>query len=279
MLTAPNPSAPEWRPVPNAPHYFVSDDGRVRVAARVNVGPSGRVIRRPAKTLLQTVNARKGYAMVAMRINGKQVKRSVHRLVLESFMGPCPDGCLTRHLNGTPGDNRLSNLMWGTPIENGADARCHGTTTTGERSASAKLTAAGVHEMREAYYSGRESFEMLAVRFGVGTRTASRAVTRKSWTHYHPLSITNQDRAPQDMKRRAAARRSPSVPRGERNTLSKLTNEDVYEIRSLSASGWSLAMIARRFPVTRANVGCIVRRDTWKHLPARVPHAPQGREV
>lgn len=51
----------------------------------------------------------------------------VHRLVLETFVGPCPPGMEALHRNGNPSDNSLSNLHWGTKIENAADMLRHGT--------------------------------------------------------------------------------------------------------------------------------------------------------
>ncbi|QZE10566.1 hypothetical protein SEA_SCOOBYDOOBYDOO_251 [Mycobacterium phage ScoobyDoobyDoo] len=47
--------------------------------------------------------------------------RLVHRLVLEAFVGPCPPGMETRHLDDDPSNNRLSNLCWGTRLENTMD--------------------------------------------------------------------------------------------------------------------------------------------------------------
>jgi hypothetical protein len=46
---------------------------------------------------------------------------------LLAFVGaPGPGQTVTRHLNGDPADNRLANLAWGTPRENGRDTVRHG---------------------------------------------------------------------------------------------------------------------------------------------------------
>jgi len=52
--------------------------------------------------------------------------RSIHRLVLETFIGKRPKGMVCRHLDGNSCNNKLSNLKWGTQKENIADAFKHG---------------------------------------------------------------------------------------------------------------------------------------------------------
>lgn len=70
----------------------------------------------------------------------RMVKRFVHRLVLEAFVGKCPDKMHARHLNGNPSDNRVENLAWGTRSENMMDRVRHGTSNRGERHGMAKVT-------------------------------------------------------------------------------------------------------------------------------------------
>lgn len=58
------------------------------------------------------------------------------------------------------------------------------------------------------------------------------------------------------------------VPRGERSNLSKLTEEDVLEIRRLHASGRHRnADLSAMFGVAERSIYHIVRRKTWTHLP------------
>ena len=65
---------------------------------------------------------RKGYREIQLWSDATYKCFRVHNLVLLTFVGPRPDGCPeTRHLNSDPSDNRLSNLAYGTQLENGAD--------------------------------------------------------------------------------------------------------------------------------------------------------------
>ena len=59
-----------------------------------------------------------GHLRVALCRDGVCQDRSIHSLVLESFVGPRPEGAVVCHWNDIPSDNRLENLRWGTPTDN-----------------------------------------------------------------------------------------------------------------------------------------------------------------
>lgn len=100
-----------WKPYPRNPRYLISNAGRVQ-------GPRGKIT--------DGVHASSTYAKVAIFLNGERKMVSVHVLVLETFVGPKPEGMESLHKNGDPLDNRASNLRWGTKKENWADRRAHG---------------------------------------------------------------------------------------------------------------------------------------------------------
>lgn len=54
--------------------------------------------------------------------------------------------------------------------------------------------------------------------------------------------------------------------RGELHPKSKLTNEQVIKIRELHKQGFSTAVIARNFKVSKWNVDQICKNKTWTHL-------------
>ena len=99
-----------WLPVAGFPGYEVSDQGRVRSNKR-----GGRIL-----SLEHTKNSFSGYHRVTLYHKGPH-RVSVHRLVLETFVGPCPPGLQGCHANDDGTDNRLSNLRWGTPSSNSDD--------------------------------------------------------------------------------------------------------------------------------------------------------------
>ena len=54
--------------------------------------------------------------------------------------------------------------------------------------------------------------------------------------------------------------------RGESHPRSKLTAEQVLQIRELYSKGFSTNVIARNFKVSTWNIEEIVKRKTWTHI-------------
>jgi hypothetical protein len=53
---------------------------------------------------------------------------------------------------------------------------------------------------------------------------------------------------------------------GSSHGLSKLTEDQVREMRRLRAEGWTLAALAGRYDVIFQNVSMIVLRKSWRHV-------------
>lgn len=170
----------QWRSIEGWPGYEVSDHGRVRSWKQRT---KGRLwlpdYSQPARILRPDV--RNGYASVVLSEKGKPVMRaSVHRLVVEAFEGPSPDGWHGAHGNGDKSDNRLVNLRWASPAENNADKRAHGTYQSGEKIGAARLTSVQVLEIRARRASG-ETVRAVADRFGVCRNTVTNITRGHSW--------------------------------------------------------------------------------------------------
>ncbi len=59
----------------------------------------------------------------------------------------------------------------------------------------------------------------------------------------------------------------PNTMRGEESPVSKLTTDDVRTIRRLYESGAaSMAQLTKQYPVCRAQIGRIIRRERWAHV-------------
>lgn len=153
-----------WRAVPGFTGYEVSDLGLVR-STIANYGNT-----RTEPLLLKPEAGHRGHLRVTLCRNGKRQRVYVHHLVLEAFVGPCPDGQECRHLNDTADDNRLENLTWGTRVEQQADAKRNG------RRPAPKLSPTQVAEARERIAAG-ESMRSIGRAFGVHGVTVARAVS------------------------------------------------------------------------------------------------------
>lgn len=160
--------AEEWKRVAGHEEYGVSSLGRVR-SPRCGV---------------MSLNRRKdGYLSVCLCDKGKVSVRYVHHLVLEAFVGPRPQGHVSRHLNGRRDDNRLGNLAWGTRSENEADKLSHGTYQRGDGAPSGILSERQVRVVKKLLRKGALSQREIGILCGV-SESAIGAINRgQNWSH------------------------------------------------------------------------------------------------
>lgn len=124
-----------FRDVPGYPGYRVGDDGSVWSCRKhwglaYNKGTTSYLSNTWRK--LKPGIGSAGHLIVTL-CPGRHT-RSVHQLVLEAFVGPCPPGMQCRHFpDRNPANNHLSNLQWGTPKQNAADRVIHGTNGNGRK--------------------------------------------------------------------------------------------------------------------------------------------------
>ena len=112
-----------WKAIPGYEGaYEVSDLGRVRGLTRTDA--SGRRWQGRALRLLAHPG---GYLQVNLCRGGVARMHRIHRLVLEAFVGPAPDGTEACHGDGNPANNTLGNLRWDTKSSNSFDRVRHGT--------------------------------------------------------------------------------------------------------------------------------------------------------
>lgn len=138
------------------------------------------VICGPANRILAEDQVKGGYLRVKMRSR----RWLVHRAVVTAFIGEIPPGLEVNHKNGDKTDNRIDNLEVLTPSENvkHSIAVLKTKRAPGEQNANAKLTDAGVLEIRERHADG-ESAEELAFAYGITRGHVWRLVTRQAWRH------------------------------------------------------------------------------------------------
>lgn len=215
--------------------YQVSDHGRVRSLDRVDCRG-----RRLKGVDMKPPIDRDGYARVGLYRDGRGTLTYVHRLVLEAFVGPCPEEYEACHHDGNPANNRLSNLRWDTKKANAADRTRHGTAflPIGERHGMSKLNDDVVVEARRTCRTGAD-VAAIARREGVGYGALSHAVAGYRWPHLNDVA------PPVDI------------------TFAKLTADIVVQARRQVRAGASVADVAAATGVSLATLQSAVTGRSW----------------
>lgn len=131
------------------------------------------------KILNPWVDRKTGYKRVDLCINRKKDVRKVHRLVLETFVGPCRSLMEGRHLDGNRQNNHLNNLRWGTKSENQQDRKIHN--TNNREIGNTKLTFDQIRRIKQLLRSGSKTHNQIAGIFGVSRSAVTDINTGKRW--------------------------------------------------------------------------------------------------
>lgn len=159
----------EWKKHPNIERIEVSTFGRVRLLNPRYKNREGiitqRIVRNYPKISIWNAAKQKGYHVF------------VHKLVLETFVGPRPAphyDC--DHIDNNRQNNNVENLRWITRHENQLRARRR----VGEDHWAAKLTSEEVAYIRNNF-KPRDNSKNLAKKFGVSKDTIYLIVRGKIW--------------------------------------------------------------------------------------------------
>ena len=85
------------------------------------VSDQGRIWSHVSERLLSPWSGGSDHLQVRLVSSDKAQDKYVHRLVLEAFVGPCPEGMEGCHWDDDPTNNRLENLRWDTHSANTFD--------------------------------------------------------------------------------------------------------------------------------------------------------------
>lgn len=180
-----------------------------------------------------------GYRLVIFADHGKAKIQPIHRIVARTFLGPRPEGMQVRHLNGDKLDNRLENLKYGTPKENVADKKLHGTQTRGQDHPGAKLSDDDVMEIRLLSSLGTKR-KILCIGYDVGDGMISQIVSGNTWKHLPVLPYED--------------------PRFS------ISDSVVREIRNRKQNGETISGMSRSMGLSKCTVARIANRQSYKHV-------------
>jgi hypothetical protein len=172
---------------------------------------------------------------------------NANRIAYKVATGIDPGQFLIRHTCDNPPCCNPAHLLLGTPKDNIGDAVARGRIARGETGGTAKLTRATVLAMRAMYAAGGLTVEEVGEAHGAAKSAALKAISGQTWAHL-PGAVKLTERI------------------GEAHLQSKLTEDQVREIRLLHTRGVTRDALARRFGVGRSTVLRILRREKWKHV-------------
>lgn len=134
----------------------------------------------PRKLLKLRTNTH-GYPIVCIwRTDGTRFTRTVHKIVSETFLGPCPEGLERNHVDGNKLNNRADNLEYITRSNNQIHSLKNHLSPSGEKHYKAKLTL----EQVNAISASKQSERWLGRMYGVAPSTIGRIRNGLSWKHY-----------------------------------------------------------------------------------------------
>lgn len=162
--------------------YQVSNYGKVRSTGMwvVSNNSNNGLQFKKGKPLKQFKD-KAGYHKVTLCYKGRKQK-FVHHLVLETFHSKRPHNKECCHNDGNPSNNFISNLRWGTHLENNLDKETYGRPQVGSRTSNAKLLELQVVVIKQLI-NHQISLKEIAKKFQVGSRTIFDIKKGRTWKH------------------------------------------------------------------------------------------------
>lgn len=161
-------------------YYKIDSAGNVYSIPRIKRSRPGVISKMKGRKLKQKTD-RYGYLTVCLCVNSKRKHTTVHRLLLQSAIGPSP--LTVNHIDGNKKNNTLENLEYMTAKENVIDAYKRGSFVKlhGELNGWSKLKLKDVLLIRKQ--KGPKKDKILAERFKVSHKTIEAIRNRRSWRH------------------------------------------------------------------------------------------------
>ncbi len=176
-----------YKPIPGHKGYRAGSDGSIWSCLHTHPGRHRyQVLTETWRELVPLRWHQKGrrivYHAYKLRHDDGQLRQTRGSiLILETFVGPRPDGLVACHTNGNSLDNTLGNLRWDTPESNGADVRRHGS-QRGSRNGHSKLTEDIVRQIRQARAQGVPRVDVARL-FGVSRSTVQHIDDGRKWAY------------------------------------------------------------------------------------------------
>jgi len=160
-----------WRPIINYEGlYEVSNYGKIKS------------FKYGKERILKSKRNKSGHLTIALHKNSTPHYFYIHRLVLETFIGPCPKGMESCHNDGNPSNNFIDNLRYDTKSNNQRDRIKHGTDQKGSNNNHSILTEEKVMGIKRDLTSGL-SYTKIAKKYSVSKSAIAHINKGRSWEH------------------------------------------------------------------------------------------------
>jgi HNH endonuclease/NUMOD4 motif len=222
-----------WKDIPGHYGYQVSDEGRIRSKRKDGYS---KELRDEWRILKGETFRSTGYRCQRLACDeGGYKTKTIHRLVMLAFVGPCPKGQQVRHKDGTRTNCRLDNLEYGTAKQNNKDDKDRdGTQLIGEKHHQCKLTEAQVWEIIALLKQGK-SQSSIAKQYDVLQCHVNAINKGRLWGHLNKTYNFSPVKA----------------------HCGKMTPDDVRSVRRMLAEGVSSAKVAKAHNVSQSQVSRI----------------------
>lgn len=170
-----------WKDINGFIGYQISNLGNIR-SFWLRKGAYGKHILCESPKMRKPHAHRTGHSTISLRRDGKSFEFYVHRLVLEHFVGPCPDNMECCHNDGNSRNNQVNNLRWDTCKENFRDRKKHGNYPEGINHWHAKINTENVLDIRNRLINKEPKIDIAAL-YGVSICTINDIEKRRSWKH------------------------------------------------------------------------------------------------
>lgn len=169
-----------WKPVSGyVGLYEVSNFGTVRSLDRI-IPDKLHGTRKLVGRVLSYTRDSQGRCSVALSRDSKPIKKRIHLIVAEAFLGPRLKGIEVCHEDGNPANNQASNLRFGTHKSNMEDMVKHGRSNRGLKNPNANMTIEQALQVKQLRLDGK-IYKVIAAELGLTFEQVRGVCVGRTW--------------------------------------------------------------------------------------------------
>jgi hypothetical protein len=169
-----------WKPVSGyVGLYEVSNLGTVRSLDRIIPDKLHGTRKLIGRVLSYTQDSR-GRCSVALSRDNKPIKKRIHLIVAEEFLGPRIKGIEVCHEDGNPANNQASNLRFGTHKSNMEDMVRHGRSNRGTKNPNTNMTQEQALQIKRLRLEGK-IYKVIAAELGLTFEQVRGVCVGRTW--------------------------------------------------------------------------------------------------